>query len=146
MHDINIESTPVARELKFARKWNFGIRFRSRKDIQQTLAYRPYASCAIEAVYLTRNGLIKINASSFHTLCRILVLTWIVAASFSTLCTIHVDLSEAVGDLVKKKTGSGQVYYQLDYDVIVMFGLTELQAYLSWNSKVSRDTIPLAVF
>jgi hypothetical protein len=77
---------------------------------------------------------------------RVLALTWIVAASFSTLCTIRADLSEAVEDLVKKKRASGQVYYQLDYDVIVLFGLTELKAYLSWKSQVSHDAILRSVF
>ena len=113
--------------LEFARKCNFAIRFRLQKEIQQTSACRQYASRAIEAVYPTRNGWIKINASSFHFLPRALALTWIVSASFSTFCNIHVDLSKAAEDLVEKEA-SGQVYYQLDYEVIGLFGLTELQA------------------
>ena len=52
----------------------------------------------------------------------------------------------AVKDLVLKRKASGQVYYLLDYDVIVLFGLTELQAHLAWKSKVSHDAIPLFVF
>lgn len=79
------------------------------------------------------------------SLLRILVLTWSIAAAFSPFCTIHADLSAAAKDLVMKKTGSGQVYYQLDYDVVLLFGLTELQAQLGWKSKVSREAIPLAV-
>jgi len=43
------------------------------------------------------------------------------------------------------KDASGQVYYQLDYDVIVLFGLAELQAYLGWRSKVSQGATFLAV-
>ena len=146
LRHTNIESTPISRVLKFARKWNLKIRFRLRKEIQQTSACRPYASSAIEAVYPTRNGWIKIDASSFYSFSRVLALTWIVTASFSTLCTIRADLSEAVEDLVKKKKASGQVYYQLDYDVIVLFGLTELKAYIGWKSKVSHDSMPLAIF
>jgi len=65
-------------------------------------------------------------------------------SSFSTLCTIRADLSEAVEDLVKKKA-SGQVYYQLDYDVIVLFGLTELKAYLGWKSKEGERRITATV-
>jgi hypothetical protein len=65
-------------------------------------------------------------------------------SSFSTLCTIRADLSEAVEDLVKKKA-SGQVYYQLDYDVIVLFGLTELKAYLSWKSQDGERRITATV-
>ena len=148
LRDANIASTPIAlqRVLKFAKKWNFGIRFRLRKEIQQISACRPYASCAIEAVYRTRDGWIKIDASSFHSLPRIFALTWVIAASFFPLCIIHADLSEAAKDLVLRKAKSGQVYNQLDYDVILLFGLTELKAYLGWKSKVSNDAIPFAVF
>ena len=146
VRDSGIEPTPIPRVLQFARKWNSGTAFRLRKETQLTSVCRPYASRAIEGIYPTRNGWIKIDASSFHPLRRILTLTRIIAASFSTLCVIRVDLSEATKDLVLKKRASGQVYYQLDYDVIVLFGLTELQAYLSWKSKVGHDAIPLAVF
>ena len=58
-----------------------------------------------------------------------------VLASFFPLCDIHVDLSKAVKDLVPK-VASGRVYYELDYDVIVLFGFTELRAQLGWNTKV----------
>ena len=146
LRDTNIESSPIARVLMFAQKWNFGIRLRLRKEIQQTSACRPYASCATEVVYPTRNGWIKTDASSFHSLPRVLALTRIVTASFSTLCTIRANLNEAANDLVLKRNTSGQIYYQLDYDVIVLFGLTELKAYFGWKSKVSHDAIPLSVF
>lgn len=50
----------------------------------------------------------------------------------------------AVKDLAPKKAAAGRVYYQLDYDVIILFGLTELEAQLSWKTKVSCVSIPLA--
>ncbi|KAG9312582.1 hypothetical protein JVU11DRAFT_6979 [Chiua virens] len=54
--------------------------------------------------------------------------------SFSMFCTLHVDLSRAAKDLVKRRA-AGQVYYQLDYAVIVHFGLTELKAFLGWKTR-----------
>lgn len=84
------------------------------------------------------------NASFFHSLSHIIVLTWSIAASFFPFCTIHVDLSAAAKDLVMKKTASGQVFYELDYDVIVLFGLTEFQAHFGWKTRVSHGAIPLA--
>lgn len=48
----------------------------------------------------------------------------------------------AVKDLVKK-SARGQVYYQLDYDVIVLFGLTELEAYLCWMTRVISESLHL---
>jgi len=65
-------------------------------------------------------------------------------SSVSTLCTIHADLSKAAKDLVLKKA-SGEVYYQLDYDVIVLFGLTEVQAYLGWKSNEGERRITATV-
>ena len=56
--------------------------------------------------------------------------------SFFPFCTIHADLSKVVKDLVLKTDSSG-VYYQLDYDVIILFGFTELRAELGWKTRVS---------
>ncbi|KAI9569153.1 hypothetical protein HD554DRAFT_2204656 [Boletus coccyginus] len=56
-------------------------------------------------------------------------------SSFSTLCTIRVNLSEAAKDLAPKREPSGQLYYRLDYDVIVFFGPTELRAELGWKTR-----------
>ncbi|KAF8557815.1 hypothetical protein OG21DRAFT_1494559 [Imleria badia] len=67
------------------------------------------------------------------------------SACFSTFCTIHVDLSEAVKDLVMKKDASGQVYYQLDYDVIVSFGRTDLHAELCWIRNTGERRISATV-
>ncbi|KAN0094954.1 hypothetical protein V8E55_003241 [Tylopilus felleus] len=63
-------------------------------------------------------------------------------SSFYPFCSIRVDLSQPAKNLVSRKNASGQVYYQLDYDVIVFFGLTELQAQLSWKTKVSCELTP----
>lgn len=60
------------------------------------------------------------------------------------MCTIRADLSKAVEDLAPKKA-SGRVYYQLDYDVIVFFGFTELQAQLGWKARVSCESMAVAV-
>ena len=54
---------------------------------------------------------------------------------FFPFCDIRVDLSKAAKDLVPSEA-AGQVYYRLDYDVIVLFGLTEIQAQLCWKTKV----------
>lgn len=43
-------------------------------------------------------------------------------------------------DLVMKMDDSGQVYYQLDYDVIVSLGRRDLQAELCWITRVSYSS------
>lgn len=131
-----MEPTAIVRALLLARKQRFGIVFRLPKAVQQILAYRPCALCAIEAVCPTLNGWIKIHASSFHFISFNVVLTWGISAAFSTFCVIRADLNEAAKDLIKKNAG-GRVYYELDYDVIVFLGLTEPQAYLSWMTRAS---------
>ncbi|KAN0094963.1 hypothetical protein V8E55_003250 [Tylopilus felleus] len=65
-------------------------------------------------------------------------------SSFYPFCSIRKDLSKPAKDLVSKNA-SGQVYYQLDYDVIVFFGLTELRAQLSWKTKDGECRIPAMV-
>ena len=42
----------------------------------------------------------------------------------------------ATKDLVQKENASGEIYYELKYDLIVYFGLTEIKAELGWRTKV----------
>lgn len=53
---------------------------------------------------------------------------------FSTLCTVHADTS-----LVRKakRKGKNGTYYKLDYKVVLLCGLTELKAQISWIENVS---------
>ena len=57
---------------------------------------------------------------------------------------MRVDLSVAIKDVVPKKP-FGQFIYELEYDVIVFFGLTELRAYLEWKTRVSNASVLLAL-
>ena len=45
-------------------------------------------------------------------------------------------MSTATKELVRKKNPSGKTYYELEYDAIVYFGLTEIKAELAWQTKV----------
>ena len=72
-------------------------------------------------------------------------LIWTITAAYATLCTITVDLSRAAKDLSPKKKFFGKNIYQLDYDVIIFFGLTELKAELGWKTKVSSQPYILLV-
>lgn len=53
---------------------------------------------------------------------------------FSKLCEIHADTSR-----VRKVRKIGPIgpYYQLDFDIILLFGLTETKAQLRWMENVS---------
>ena len=55
-----------------------------------------------------------------------------------------MDLSAAIKDVVLRKP-FGLFIYELEYDVIVFFGLTELRACLEWTTRVSNAPAFLAL-
>jgi hypothetical protein len=68
------------------------------------------------------------------------MLTYSNSASFSTLCRIRADLSELSRTLRPKKSPVDQSnYYQIEFDVIILFGHTELKAQISWKEKVRNS-------
>ncbi|QRV75597.1 heat shock protein 70 kDa 12A [Ceratobasidium sp. AG-Ba] len=54
---------------------------------------------------------------------------------FSVVCEIIADLSGMQASL-KKNTGSSGTYYELEFDLCLELGGTEIKAYLEWNEKV----------
>ncbi|KAH9485815.1 Heat shock 70 kDa protein 12B [Psilocybe cubensis] len=53
-------------------------------------------------------------------------------ANYTKLCTIEIDLSN-VPLSPRSKPNSAGVYYRLDYDIVLLFGLTELKAQVAWK-------------
>ena len=56
------------------------------------------------------------------------------------LCTIEADLSRAPILTLPKTSGNG-IYYSVDFDVILLFGMTELQAQVAWTENVSGSNM-----
>jgi len=56
--------------------------------------------------------------------------------NYTRLCTIKVDLSHLPLPPLSKPSGEG-IYYRLDFEVILLFGLTELKAMVTWKENVS---------
>ena len=54
---------------------------------------------------------------------------------YSTLCTIEVDLSKLGHSLVPHRNKDGVEYYKASYEVVLLFGLTELKAQLCWKDN-----------
>ena len=52
------------------------------------------------------------------------------------LCTIEADLSRVPLLPRPKARGEGS-FYRVDYDIILLFGITELKAQIAWNENVS---------
>ena len=55
------------------------------------------------------------------------------------LCTIKADFSRAPVFTRPKRTGDG-IYHYVDYEVILLFGMTELEAQIAWEENVSRSS------
>ncbi|KIJ08849.1 hypothetical protein PAXINDRAFT_88277 [Paxillus involutus ATCC 200175] len=62
------------------------------------------------------------------------------AASFTKLCTVIADTSNLVNSISPQPSLGGGTYYSLDFDVILLFGLTELKAQISWEHLVCLST------
>lgn len=67
-------------------------------------------------------------------------------SSFSTLCTIHADLGKLYRTLRPKKSAADQSnYYQINFDVIILFGHTELKAQISWEEEGVEMRSPASI-
>lgn len=57
-------------------------------------------------------------------------------ACFTTLCNVSANTSQLVRSLCPLRAPGGGVYYHFDYDIVLLFGLTELKAQISWMHEV----------
>jgi len=62
---------------------------------------------------------------------------------FSTLCTVTADTCQTAKILKPLRGVDGKQYYRFNYDVVLLFGLTELKAQISWMEDVSLISITL---
>ncbi|KIM35041.1 hypothetical protein M413DRAFT_20826 [Hebeloma cylindrosporum] len=60
-------------------------------------------------------------------------------ANYTRLCNIEADLSHL--PLTPLRGSHGGTYYRIDYDVVLLFGLTELKAMIAWEEEVSPAKI-----
>jgi hypothetical protein len=59
--------------------------------------------------------------------------------NYTKLCSIDIDLSYLPLTPRAKSTGAG-TFYRLDYDIVLLFGLTELKAQVAWKEGVSGSS------
>lgn len=55
--------------------------------------------------------------------------------NFCQICTIEVDLSKLA--LQPMRNDRGTTFYRLDYEIVLMFGLTEFKAHIAYKENVS---------
>lgn len=63
------------------------------------------------------------------------LLTALLSEHYTKLCTIDIDLSR-VPLTPRNKTSGGGTFFRLDYDIVLLFGLTELKALIVWKENV----------
>ena len=60
------------------------------------------------------------------------------------MCTIVANTSKLVHFLQPQMGHDGHFYYHLNYEVVLLFGLTELKAQISWMHKVRPVIVPVS--
>ena len=66
-----------------------------------------------------------------------------IAENYTQLCTIEADLSGVPMLPQPKATGTG-TFFRVHYDLVLLFGLTELKAQLAWQEDVSGFQLHLS--
>jgi hypothetical protein len=54
--------------------------------------------------------------------------------NYTMLCTVELDLSRVPSRREPKVKGKG-TYYRVDYDIVLLFGMTELKAQVAWKEN-----------
>jgi len=55
---------------------------------------------------------------------------------YTTLCKLEADISRVARQ--PRLKANGEKYYSISFDVVMKFGLTELQAHLRWMEEVKE--------
>ena len=63
-----------------------------------------------------------------------------IADNYTKLCTIEADLSGVSMLSQPKATGTG-TFCKIYYDLVLLFGMTELEAQLAWKENVSNSNL-----
>jgi len=66
-------------------------------------------------------------------------------ARFTNMCTVVANTSKLVHSLQPQVSPDGIVYYHLEYEVILLFGLSELKAQISWMHKGVEKRSPASI-
>ena len=63
----------------------------------------------------------------------------IIADFFSNLCTVTADMSELKKSIQPQTNRiNGKHYYSFEFDIVILFGFTELKAQMAWMENVGR--------
>ena len=100
---------------------------------------------AIEEWCLILSGRTSIQVSSVDTIFIYLDISpseSILVDNYTKLCSIEADLSHLPLPARNKTLGVG-IFYRLDYELVLLFGLTEMKAQVVYKDKVSKENTSL---
>ena len=130
------------RTRKFQKRWNSEDNSTRSWQERQTSAHSPLQSGPTEDQLLNPSGRtsILVGLAFFSIiLCRSYENTHL--ANYAKLCNIEADLSHL--PLTPLRGSQGGTYYRVDYDVVLLFGLTELKAMIAWEEEVRLSLLNL---
>jgi len=79
---------------------------------------------------------IDIDPSQFSSNIKLMrIPTWVNSGNYTSICHLHADISHL--PKIPQINPFGQIFHKMEMSVILLFGLTELQAQLSWIEDVS---------
>ncbi|KAJ3998694.1 hypothetical protein F5050DRAFT_1868460 [Lentinula boryana] len=64
---------------------------------------------------------------------------------YSAACTVTADVSKITRALSPLKNSAGSIYYRLEFDIVLLFGLTELQAQIAWKENGLEKRSPAKI-
>ncbi|KAJ3798083.1 hypothetical protein GGU11DRAFT_782338 [Lentinula aff. detonsa] len=65
--------------------------------------------------------------------------------TYSTACTVTADVSKITRALSPLKNSAGFMYHRLEFDIVLLFGLTELQAQIAWKENGLEKRSPAKI-
>jgi hypothetical protein len=78
----------------------------------------------------------------WHQVCTLLLRKECIFSAidhFSDLCEVTADLFDAKKSVLPEMNlMTGELYYRLHFDIVLLFGLTELKAQMAWMENVSN--------
>ena len=63
---------------------------------------------------------------------------------YSTLCYVHADTSQIAKTLKpvqSQRFADTSLFFRMDFDIILSFGLTEFKAQIAWRENVSDSFV-----
>ena len=122
--------TKIVREPVYPRRRSFESIFSSTQHHHNPSTGSPPISKHIRGVHRTRSGWIANPVTKFFVGSHTCFSDSLPIGSFFDLCTVSADTSKLPKP--KLKSPRGGHYYTVSFEVVLLFGLTELTAQLSW--------------